>query len=121
MENLGSVSVLLAFCLAVYAFLASLVGGWRQKPFLVVSARRAVYALCFLITVAAGVVVYALITSDFRFAYAASHSNRDMPLLYKLAAWWAGQEGSLLLWSWMLACYSAVVVFAYQTKHRRIM
>jgi len=121
MENLGSVSILLALCLAVYAFLASLVGGWRQKPFLVVSARRAVYSLCFLITVASGVVIYALIASDFRFAYAAANSNRDMPLLYKFAAWWAGQEGSLLLWSWLLACYAAVVVFTNQTKHRRIM
>ena len=33
-----------------------------------------------------------------------------MPLLYKFAAWWGGQEGSLLFWSWLLATYSAVVV-----------
>ncbi len=121
MENLGSVSVLLAFCLAVYAFLSSLIGGLRQRPFLVASARRAVYAIFFLITMAAAVVVYALITSDFRFAYTATHTNRDMPALYKFAAWWGGQEGSLLLWSWLLACYSSVVVFTNRLKHQRIM
>ena len=69
-------------------------------------------------TVAAAVLVNALITSDFRLAYVASHSNRAMPLLYKFAAWWGGQEGSLLLWSWLLACYSAVVVFTNRRKFR---
>jgi cytochrome c-type biogenesis protein CcmF len=26
-----------------------------------------------------------------------------MPAVYKFAAWWGGQEGSLLLWSWLLS------------------
>jgi cytochrome c-type biogenesis protein CcmF len=44
-----------------------------------------------------------------------------MPALYKFAAWWGGQEGSLLLWSWLLAGYAAVVVFTNRRKHRGIM
>ena len=60
-------------------------------------------------------------TSDFRFAYVAEHSNRAMPLLYKFAAWWGGQEGSLLFWSWLLATYATVVVFTNRRKHRDMM
>ena len=44
-----------------------------------------------------------------------------MPLLYKFAAWWGGQEGSLLFWSWLLSTYSAVVVFTNRRKHRDMM
>ncbi len=121
MENLGSLSILLAFCLAVYALLGSIVGAWRKRPFLILSAERAVYSVWFLLTVAAALVVYALLTSDFRLVYVASNTNRDMPVLFKFAAWWGGQEGSLLLWSWLLACYSSIVVYANRRKHRGMM
>src|ERR1700674_1805261 len=121
MENLGSLAILLAFCAAIYAATASVVGRLKHKPFLIVSGERAVYAVWALITLAAGILVYAIMTGDFRFAYVAEHSNKSMPLLYKFTAWWGGQEGSLLLWSWLLGTYSAVVAFTNRRKHRDFM
>jgi cytochrome c-type biogenesis protein CcmF len=121
MENLGSLAVLLAFCVAVYAAVASIVGRLKKKPFLIVSAERAVYSVWALVTLASGILVYALMTSDFRYAYVAAHSNRELPNLYKFASWWGGQEGSLLLWTFLLATYSAVVVFTNRRKHRAMM
>jgi cytochrome c-type biogenesis protein CcmF len=41
--------------------------------------------------------------------------------VYKFASWWGGQEGSLLLWSWLLATYSSVVVFQNRRKFRDMM
>ncbi|MGA2772638.1 MAG: heme lyase CcmF/NrfE family subunit [Bryobacteraceae bacterium] len=121
MENLGSLGILLALCVALYATVASVIGGIRQKPFLVVSGQRAVYSVWVLITLASGILVYSLMTGDFRFAYVAEHSNRSMPALYKFAAWWGGQEGSLLFWSWLLSTYAAVVVLTNRRKHRDMM
>jgi cytochrome c-type biogenesis protein CcmF len=121
MENLGSLAILLAFCAALYATVASVIGGIRRKPFLVVSGQRAVYSVWVLVTFASGILVYSLMTGDFRFAYVAEHSNRSMPMLYKFAAWWGGQEGSLLFWSWLLSTYAAVVVFTNRRKHRDMM
>ncbi|HUO31673.1 MAG TPA: heme lyase CcmF/NrfE family subunit [Bryobacteraceae bacterium] len=121
MENVASLAVLLAFCVAIYALLASLIGRLKHKPFLVVSGERAVYSVWVLISIGSGILVYALVTGDFRFSYVAEHSNRAMPLLYKVAAWWGGQEGSLLFWSWLLSTYSAVVVFTNRRKHRDMM
>jgi cytochrome c-type biogenesis protein CcmF len=121
MENLGALTILLAFCLSVYAVFASLIGKWNRKPFLVVSARRAVYAVWGLLTVASGLLVYALLTGDFRLYYVAQHTNRAMPTVYKFSAWWGGQEGSLLLWSWMLASYSAIVAYMNRRKFREMM
>src|SRR5579885_636933 len=121
MENLGSLAVLLAFCVALYALVASVAGRIKNKPFLILSGERAVYSVWGLVTLASGILVYAMLTGDFRFAYVAAHSNRSMPLLYKFAAWWGGQEGSLLFWSWLLSTYSAVVVFTNRRKHRDMM
>jgi cytochrome c-type biogenesis protein CcmF len=121
MENLGSLAILLAFCAAIYAAVASVTGRIKRKPFLVVSGARAVYAIWALITIGAVILVYAIMTGDFRFAYVAEHSNKAMPTLYKFTAWWGGQEGSLLFWSWLLATYTAVVTYTNRRKHRDMM
>src|SRR5882762_7361592 len=121
MENLGSLAVLLAFCLAVYAVIGSVVGRLRRNPFLILSAERAVYSVWFLVTVASAVLVYAMMTGDFRYSYVAQYSNRAMSGAYKFSAWWGGQEGSLLLWSWLLATYSSVAIFTNRRKLRDVM
>jgi cytochrome c-type biogenesis protein CcmF len=121
MENLGSLAILLAFCAAIYAAAASVIGRLKHKPYLVVSGERAVYAIWVLITLASAILVYAMMTGDFRFAYVAEHSNKTMPTLYKFAAWWGGQEGSLLFWSWLLSTYAAVVTFTNRRRHRDMM
>src|SRR5580704_12446812 len=121
MENIGSLAILLAFCFAVYSVLGSLAGKWARRPFLILSAERAVYCIWALLTTAAGILVYSLITGDFRLAYVASHSNRAMPAVYKFTSWWGGQEGSLLLWAWVLSSYSMVVVYQNRRKFRDMM
>jgi cytochrome c-type biogenesis protein CcmF len=121
MENLGALALLLAFCLSVYAVVGSVIGKWKRKPFLTLSAERAVYSMWFLVTSAVGILVYSLIAGDFRLAYVASNTNQTMPWYYKFSAWWGGQAGSLLLWAWILASYSAVVVFQNRRKFRDMM
>src|SRR3989440_1497552 len=121
MENIGALAILLAFCLAIYAVTGSVTGKLKRNPFLIVSAERAIYGVWFLVTLASAVLVYALITSDFRFSFVAEESNRAMPTIYKFTAWWGGQAGSLLFWSWVLATYAAVVIFTNRRRHRDFM
>src|SRR5579872_3083777 len=121
MENIGALALLLAFCIAIYAVVGSVTGKLKRNPFLVISAERAVYGVSFLVTLGAGILVSALLTGDFRFVYVAEESNRAMPAIYKFTAWWGGQAGSLLLWSWLLSTYAAVVVFTNRRRHRDFM
>jgi len=121
MENTGALCLLLAICIAPYAVIASAVGAMKRNRLLVLSAERAVYGVCFCVSVASAILVYAFLTDDYRFAYVASNSNHALSPSYKFAAWWGGQEGSLLLWSWLLATYSAVVVFLNRRKLRDMM
>jgi cytochrome c-type biogenesis protein CcmF len=121
MENLGALSVLLAFCMAVFAVFAAIAGKYGRRPFLIVSAERAVYATWILLTAASVILVTLLIQGDYRIAYVAAHSNKSMPAIYKFTAWWGGQEGSLLLWSWLLSTYSAIITFTNRRKFRAMM
>ena len=121
MENIGALAILLAFCLAVYSTVCSVVGRLGRRPFLVVSAQRAVYAVFGLLTLAAGLLVYLLLTGNYYIAYVAAHSDPGMPALYKFTAWWGGQEGSLLLWAWLLAGYSTVVMWTNRRRFRDMM
>src|SRR5579884_895499 len=121
MENIGALAVLLAFCLAVYSAVASVVGKLRSRAALAVSAQRAVYAVWAMLTLASACLVYSLIAGDYRMAYVAEHTNLAMPTIYKFTAWWGGQEGSLLLWSWLLSTYSAVVIWTSGRKFRETM
>src|SRR5882724_4641495 len=121
MENLGTLAILLAFCFAIYAVIGSVAGKLGRRPFLVLSAERAVYCVWALLTVAASLLVYSLIAGDFRLSYVAEHSNKSMELPYKFASWWGGQEGSLLLWAWLLSTYTSVLVFQNRRKFREMM
>jgi cytochrome c-type biogenesis protein CcmF len=121
MENIGSLAILLAFCFAIYAVVASLAGKWGRRPFLVLSAERAVYCIWALLTTSAAILVYLLLSGDFRLSYVWEHSNRAMPAIYKFTAWWGGQAGSLLLWSWLLASYSVIAIYRNRRKLRDMM
>ena len=120
MENLGYLAVLLAFVLSAYAVVAALGGKLRRNPFLELSAERAVLAAWLMTTAASAILLHAILTDNFSFNYVASRSNASLDLLYKVAAWWGGQEGSLLFWSWIAATYSFVAVYTGRRRHRNL-
>ncbi|HZS57178.1 MAG TPA: cytochrome c-type biogenesis CcmF C-terminal domain-containing protein [Bryobacteraceae bacterium] len=121
MENVGALSVLVAFCLAVFSIAAAVTGKYTRRPFLTISAERAVYAIWVLLTIASGILITLLIQGDYRIAYVAAHTDKAMPTVYKFTAWWGGQQGSLLFWSWLLSTYSAVAVYTNRRKFRDMM
>src|SRR5438874_9381720 len=78
-------------------------------------------ATCVLIWLGFGTLAYLFQTNNSSMAYVAEHSNRTLSPLFKLTAIWAGQEGSLLLWSFLLSVYAFSVLFAYRGKHPELM
>ena len=55
------------------------------------------------LTITMGLLIWALVSRDFRFEYVAQYVSRLLPWRYSLSALWVGQAGSLLLWTWMTA------------------
>lgn len=98
MPLLGRAALIVALGLVAYAALAGGYGAYRGRRRLVDSGRNALFAAFGATAVAALVLLAALARDDFRFTYVADHTSRELPLRYTLAAFWGGQEGSLLLW-----------------------
>ena len=121
MDVFGSFTLLLAFVCAVYAFAGGIAAIKTRHPLLVKSTRQAGIATCVLIFIATFAVEYLLFTDNFSMGYVVSHSNRDLSTFYKVAALWAGQEGSLLFWSFLLSVYIISVLIAYRNKNGELM
>jgi cytochrome c-type biogenesis protein CcmF len=111
MAALGRAALLLSFGLVVYALLAGSFAAWKRRRRLAVSAQNALLASFATTLVAAGVLWAALARHDFSFIYVADHISRQLPLGYRLSAFWGGQEGSLLLWLMILLGYAALAVW----------
>src|SRR5579884_2154714 len=110
MADLGRAALDVSFGLALYALVAGGLGAYAGRRRLATSARNALLA-CFGSTlVASAVLATALLRHDFSFVYVASHTNRTLPTIYALSAFWGGQEGSLLLWLLVLTAYGALAV-----------
>ena len=121
MDIAGSFALLLAFLAAVYAFVAGIAGILTRRTLLTKSARNAGMAVFFLVTFAVAALEYFFFTDNFSLAYVAQHSNRALPAFYKFAALWAGQEGSLLFWTWLLSTYACCALFLNRKKHPELM
>jgi cytochrome c-type biogenesis protein CcmF len=109
MPHIGSFTLLIALALSAYAFIAGIIALVRHDDRLGETARRAGIAVFVAVTAASLALVLAAFRNDFSVAYIMHHSNRDLPVPYKFAALWSGQEGSLLFWSWLLATYGLVL------------
>lgn len=116
MPELGSAALLLTLGLAAYAILAGAVAAITRRRRLAVSARNAIIGSFATTAVAAGVLLAGFLRDDFSLAYVAATSSRDLPIAYKISAFWGGQEGSLLLWLLVLTGFAALAVY---TSRRR--
>src|SRR3954469_24251902 len=110
MADLGRAALVTAFLLLAYALVAGTAAAWHRRRRLAESAQNALIAAFGATAVATVVLLVALARHDFSFAYVADHTSRELPLGYTLTAFWGGQEGSLLLWLFVLCGYSALAV-----------
>ncbi|MBZ5719483.1 MAG: heme lyase CcmF/NrfE family subunit [Acidobacteriia bacterium] len=121
MAQIGSFALILALALSGYSFLFGLLALFLPGAIsarLGETARRAGIATFALVLLAAVVLVTAAFQDDFSIAYIFHHSNRDLPIPYKFAVLWSGQEGSLLFWSMLLATYGLVLRLRHKTDER---
>ncbi len=132
MPEFGSFSLLLALILTAYNLVVggfALWGGsasglritrvpeatWNR---LGETARRAGIASFVALCCAAFALVWAAFHNDFAVEYIRSHSNIALNPAYKFAALWSGQEGSLLLWAFLLSAYGCVLRLRHRVDMR---
>src|SRR5438874_1652948 len=123
MASLGQICIVGAFGLALYAIVSSIVGVRVRSRELIASGVHAAWAVTGLITAASLTLLTALSVHDFSLRYVWEHSSRAMSMDLVLAAFYSGQQGSLLYWAWTLSIFAAIV-FWQQRKpgpHRLFM
>jgi len=107
--ELGSFSLMVALAVALVQGILPIVGAARGNAAWMGLARPAARALFVLVVVAAACLVISFLRDDFSVVYVATNSTRALPLRYKVAAFWGGHEGSMLLWLLILSFWMFAV------------
>ena len=97
----------LAFSLGAVTLIA--LGVRRHSGELMRAGYLAVYGLFFSVVVASSVLLAAFVGRDFSFAYVAQNSSASLSAFYRIAGFWAGQQGSFLLWTTLLALITVLI------------
>ncbi len=108
--EIGHFALILALCLALIQGTIPLIGAHKRYSSWIEVAFPAALGQTLFITISFICLTYAFIVDDFSVGYTARQSNTELPMMYKISAVWGGHEGSLLLWTWFLAIWSALVV-----------
>ncbi|MDP1548248.1 MAG: heme lyase CcmF/NrfE family subunit [Anaerolineales bacterium] len=101
--------LVVSFIVTMYSGIAAVYGAMNKSAALVESARRAQLLTFPLLTLSSLVLIYLLVNNRFDVAFAYEVTSRSMPTYLKVTAWWGGQAGSLLFWSWLLAVFTSAV------------
>ncbi|HEX8846946.1 MAG TPA: heme lyase CcmF/NrfE family subunit [Pyrinomonadaceae bacterium] len=113
--EVGQFALILALLMAVTQAALPLIGAARGRQSWMALGAPAAQAQFIFVLVAFGCLAYSFITNDFSVLNVATNSNTLLPLNYRLAATWGSHEGSLLLWSLLLALWTvAVTLFSRQ-------
>jgi cytochrome c-type biogenesis protein CcmF len=114
--ELGYAATVAALVLALYGSIAAAVGAGGGRPALVESAQRAALGIWVLVSGCMLLLIYAFLTFDFSVRYVALNTNRGTPFYYRITALWGALEGSIILWTWMLALYTVIVMARYRRR-----
>jgi cytochrome c-type biogenesis protein CcmF len=123
-SDLGLFALRLAFVVALLGIGAGLYAGLTRrgdKAQWTEVTRRALLVVAGCVGVAIVSLWIAFASFDFQLRYVAEHSARGMALPYRLAALWGGQDGSLLLWLFMLMGYSTACAIVNRRASRTLL
>src|SRR5256884_2781149 len=121
MADLGRAALVTSLLLLVHALVAGSLAAWKSRRRLAESAQNALLGSFAATVVASAILLAALARHDFAFQYVADHTSRELPLGYSLTAFWGGQEGSLLLWLFVLGGYSVAAVLTGRRAGRDVL
>jgi len=88
---------------------------------MVESARRAMLLTWPLLSLTAGILIYLLTHDHYEVQFVYEVTSRSMPTYLKITAWWGGQAGSLLFWSWLMSAFTSLVTFKKWDRDREFL
>lgn len=122
----GNIALWACAILSISTIIAYAVSLFRPADNRLKLASRALYAGTAVTHIAAFACLLAIVYNKtiggvYRFEYAFSHTSNDLQGFYRLAATWAGQEGSFLLWGFWTAIIGLLVIARAGKYEARVM
>ena len=120
MADMGYIALFLALVASIYSAIAYIFGVRGRQPALIKSAKCSLLITFGLVSASATVLLISLLTHNFQIEYVASYTSRDLHPIYLLSAFWAGNDGSLLFWAWLLSLFATVVLLQRRAGNREM-
>jgi cytochrome c-type biogenesis protein CcmF len=118
--DVGFGMTIVALVLAAYGGVVAAVGARTGRAALVESAQHAALGVFTLVTACFALLTYAFLTFDFSIRYVASNTNLGTPFYYRITGVWGALEGSIILWAWMLALYTLILIVRHREGAREL-
>jgi cytochrome c-type biogenesis protein CcmF len=119
--NIGYGVLTITFLITLYSIFAAVYGDRTKNAALVESARRAMLLTWPLLTLTAGILIYLLVNNHYEVQFVYEVTSRSMPTYLKVTAWWGGQSGSLLFWSWLMSAFTSLVTLRKWDRDREFL
>ena len=121
MTLLGQFCLWLALLTALWGAGLAFFAPLGRRPDLARTAQRTAHGVAVALLVAALALWQGLLTHDFNIDYVARYTSRNLPEAYIFAAFWAGQQGSLLFWAVVLAGFGALAQALTSRRHEALL
>ena len=117
----GSFVLLVTLLCTTYAGGAAVAGARLGSQRLIRSAIYAAYACAAMLSLASGMIFFAILSNDFSIKYVHHNADAAMHWIYKLTSYWGGLDGSMMFWAWLLSLFSAIAIHSNRERHRELM
>ncbi|MEH7249669.1 heme lyase CcmF/NrfE family subunit [Neobacillus niacini] len=112
----ANATIYVGLALAVYSLLIITLGISTKNQKYINSGKGGVIGVMVCASMAMLSLFYLLATSQFQYEYVNSYTSSELPVIYKLTALWAGNSGSLLLWTFFLVLYTVMIAFSRKMR-----
>ena len=112
----GRDAVLLGFLAALGGVVTLGFGLRRHQDHLLRQARTYAWLILGAAVLAVAMMERALLTYDFSLTYVADNGGRQVPVIFTISTLWGALAGSILLWTLILAGYTAAVVLKFRRR-----
>lgn len=112
----ANATIYVGLALAIYSLLIITLGISTKNQKLINSGKGGVIGILVCASMAMLSLFYLLATSQFQYEYVTDYTSSELPVIYKLTALWAGNSGSLLLWTFFLVLYTVMIAFSRKMR-----
>jgi cytochrome c-type biogenesis protein CcmF len=112
----ANATIYVGLALAIYSLLIITLGISTKNQTLINSGKGGIIGILVTASMAMLSLFYLLATSQFQYEYVTDYTSSELPIIYKLTALWAGNSGSLLLWTFFLVLYTVMIAFSRKMR-----